>query len=391
VLDRILEAVAFLSPLLIAIMSVIVGMRLAKNPLDQTYRRWWRGIIVLGILCSGATLWQQERGRNSHSDEVGHLNQSINGLKQDLHAAETSRASDAEDFKQRIDEINRFIAHVPSNFDSKRLAAAVHAMANPSDLPNFIAIGKLHEERLRNLIQEYDQFIRGLKTTGQDPSSMLWKVRNDQLHKSFMQEYYKDLLAYRTAALARLGRTTGNNLATWAYKQQAEIRLNAGPGDTLVGFTRPNLQAILSELSRLINDLQALTSSPQLASEIGKSLNPKSALETRFLLTNRNPLPITNVSYECDVHEGEGSAGIVHSMTGQAEDLPSGYSRSLSCDMVAGNFFVDRTNAPVLNLWVSYMYKNRKERTGFRFWTKRSQEGTFEWFPGGAGEELKPN
>jgi hypothetical protein len=120
--------------------------------------------------------------------------------------------------------------------------------------------------------------------------------------------------------------------------------------------------------------------------EIGKSLNPKSALETRFILTNRNPFPITGVSYVCDIHEGEGNVRMVHSMTGQAEDLPSGYSRSLSCDMIAGNFFVDQMNAPVLNLWVSYVYKNREEKTGFRFWTKRSRDGTFEWFPGGEAE-----
>jgi hypothetical protein len=130
--------------------------------------------------------------------------------------------------------------------------------------------------------------------------------------------------------------------------------------------------------------------SPQLTLEIGKSLNPKSALETRFILTNRNPFSITRVSYECYVREGEGNSDI-HAMTGQAEDLPSGFSRSLSCDMIAGNPFVDRMNAPVLNLWISYIYKKRNERTGFRFWTKRSQDGTFEWFPGGAAEESKPN
>jgi|ERR1700722_6768298 len=127
-LDTILDAVAVLSPLAIAIMSVVVGMKLAKDPQGESHKYWWWGIFTLGIVCSAATLWQQQRGRKAHSDEVSQLTDSMTRVKGDLQTAETNRAVEAADFKARLDVIGRFIAHPPANFDPKQIAAVVHAM-----------------------------------------------------------------------------------------------------------------------------------------------------------------------------------------------------------------------------------------------------------------------
>jgi hypothetical protein len=132
VLDQYLDAVAVLSPVAIALMSVLVGIKLARNPQDQSHKRWWLAIMCLGVICSGATLWQQKRARKAHSDEVGHLNDSIKDLRQDVRTAETARAVDAAESKARLDTISQFVAHPPPSLDIKQLAATVNAMARPS-------------------------------------------------------------------------------------------------------------------------------------------------------------------------------------------------------------------------------------------------------------------
>ena len=122
--------------------------------------------------------------------------------------------------------------------------------------------------------------------------------------------------------------------------------------------------------------------------EIGNSLNPRSALETRFILTNHNPAVITNIWYSCEVRD-EGH-GMVYATRDQAEDLPPGFQRSLSCDMVEASVFVDAMRVPILNLTLYFTYKNKKERKIFRFGAMRDRDGIFKWFPAGAGQEYKP-
>ncbi len=107
-LDRIIDAVAVLSPLAIAIMSVLVGIKLARNPQDQSHRRWWQGIIGLGVICSGMTLWQQERSRQAHIDEVNRSNNAVNGIKADLQKSELDRVADTNRLQGKLDVFAQF-------------------------------------------------------------------------------------------------------------------------------------------------------------------------------------------------------------------------------------------------------------------------------------------
>src|SRR5260370_40783646 len=87
-LDRILDGIVVLSPLAIALMSVLVGMKLAKNPTEQTHKRWWWGIVALGLICTGVTLWQQERSRRAHSAEAEGQHQALEKLQAKFDEAE---------------------------------------------------------------------------------------------------------------------------------------------------------------------------------------------------------------------------------------------------------------------------------------------------------------
>jgi hypothetical protein len=107
-LDRIIDAVAVLSPLAIAIMSVLVGIKLARNPQDQSHRRWWWGIIGLGVICTGVTLWQQERSRQAHIDEVNRSNNAVNGIKADLQKSELDRVADTNRLQGKLDVFTQF-------------------------------------------------------------------------------------------------------------------------------------------------------------------------------------------------------------------------------------------------------------------------------------------
>jgi hypothetical protein len=107
-LDMVLDAVALLSPLAIAIMSVAVGIKLARDPQGQSHKYWWRGIIALGIVCSGVTLWQQDRSRRAHTDEVRTLNNSITTLQTNFNAAEIQHTAETKYLEGKVDVFSQF-------------------------------------------------------------------------------------------------------------------------------------------------------------------------------------------------------------------------------------------------------------------------------------------
>jgi len=136
-----------------------------------------------------------------------------------------------------------------------------------------------------------------------------------------------------------------------------------------------------------------------ITTEIGPSVDPKYAFETRFILTNHNPLSITSAGYMCVIQNADYRGVMVLdkpvnmnlAASGPIEDLPSGLSRSLYCDFVGPGFIVDRMDMPVVQIWVVYKYKNNNESKGFQFFAKRRfEDKTFVWLPGGAGKELGP-
>jgi hypothetical protein len=131
--------------------------------------------------------------------------------------------------------------------------------------------------------------------------------------------------------------------------------------------------------------------------DIGPSLDPKYAFETRFVLTNHNPLPMTNALYLCEIQNADHSmlnlakpVTINFVASGPIEDLPTGMSRSLYCDFSAAPG-VDSMDMPIVQIWVFYKCHNTEENKGFQFFAKRKfEDKTFVWLPGGAGKELGP-
>jgi len=133
--------------------------------------------------------------------------------------------------------------------------------------------------------------------------------------------------------------------------------------------------------------------------EIGSSTDPHYAFETRFVLTNHNPLSMTDASYTCEIQNIDVNGVLAlnrpvamnFGATGPIEDLPAGKSRSLYCDFVGAGFVVERMDTPVVQIWVAYTYKSNKNNEGFRFFAKRKYDDkTFVWFPGGAAQESLP-
>jgi Na+/melibiose symporter-like transporter len=80
-LNRILDFVAVISPTAIALIGVLVGMKLAKNPQDQSHKGWWWTIVVLGFICSAGTLWQQDRLQKEHVEEINSQKQTASRLQ----------------------------------------------------------------------------------------------------------------------------------------------------------------------------------------------------------------------------------------------------------------------------------------------------------------------
>ncbi len=123
---------------------------------------------------------------------------------------------------------------------------------------------------------------------------------------------------------------------------------------------------------------------------IGPSLDPKYAFETRFILTNNTTGRLTKARYECVIlNENTDSLKLDHPTAittvrvAPIENLPKGFERSLYCDF-ASDPIANQLNAPIVQIWVSYTVNSHEESMGFRFFAKRKPEDqTFVWLPGG--------
>jgi hypothetical protein len=132
----------------------------------------------------------------------------------------------------------------------------------------------------------------------------------------------------------------------------------------------------------------------QITIEIGNTLNSKKAFQTRFLLTNRNAYHIHDVTYICEAWDGKTGPGplIADVDTTVIPDLPAGQSRSLYCEFapISISSSVENSETPVLQIWIYYFRGKEKDNSGFRFFAKRSEDGTYTWFPAGPAEIPKP-
>jgi hypothetical protein len=130
-LDSILDAIVVLLPLAIAVMSVLVGIRLAKNPSDQSHKRWWRSIMVLGLICSGVTLWQQQRSRRAHAIEVDGQQETLKKLQTKLDEAEIRRAGETKYLEGQLSVLSQFgpgvlkLAETSAEFTRKQYESKV--------------------------------------------------------------------------------------------------------------------------------------------------------------------------------------------------------------------------------------------------------------------------
>jgi len=79
--DLTLDVIVAVLPAVIAFLSVVVGVKLAKNPADESHRPLWWTIVGLSIALVGFTPWQQAQARRAHEAESSSLQSEIRELK----------------------------------------------------------------------------------------------------------------------------------------------------------------------------------------------------------------------------------------------------------------------------------------------------------------------
>lgn len=151
-------------------------------------------------------------------------------------------------------------------------------------------------------------------------------------------------------------------------------------------------QRAATELKRQVATPPSRDSVRQLTLEIGPSTDSRYAFETRFILTNSKPLPISKGAYICQLPKQEN--GLLHlnkpiaiypAAAGPIADLPPGKSYSLYCDFTAAGFMVDSLDRIPVQIWISYTYNQHEQSEGFQFLALRKPEDkTFVWLPRGA-------
>jgi len=152
-LDSILDLVSVVSPVAIALMSALVGIKLAKNPHDQSHKGWWYAIVGLGLICSVGTYWQQERSRKAHSEEIK------------VHAEELKNQKQATDgLQSSLDYMNGQVAAFGSmlgqisqtgSLNVKEISNAMKRLGQDNKLPGDknLAI----RTKLGLILEEYEE------------------------------------------------------------------------------------------------------------------------------------------------------------------------------------------------------------------------------------------
>jgi hypothetical protein len=206
-LDRIIDAVAVLSPLAIAIMSVLVGIKLAKNPQDQSHRNWWWAIIGLGVICSGVTLWQQERSRQAHADELSRQNDAVNGIRLQLQKSELDRIADTNRLQGKLEVFAEF---APAIF---KLAQATEESTRKQYEAKMLSNKELYDATM-NVVKKLREFGQKRRLESQQQTNA---------HMAAMRN------ATNEAERSKLWAEETNNSVAAYYRTDAEFRASILP------------------------------------------------------------------------------------------------------------------------------------------------------------------
>jgi hypothetical protein len=172
----------------------------------------------------------------------------------------------------------------------------------------------------------------------------------------------------------------------------------AKPVDQPPTDSHPPTNKIPSPPTSVVKTKPASEYRPNVTVDIGDSISHKWAFETRFIVHNPNPLPITNAGYFCMIPHAEAGgmltlnqpANLTFATGSPIEDLSSGKSRSIYCDFSASEGLVSKMDPLGVNIWITYTYDGKEFKDGFRFFAKHKDDGTYAWFPGGDAEPLNP-
>jgi hypothetical protein len=135
-----------------------------------------------------------------------------------------------------------------------------------------------------------------------------------------------------------------------------------------------------------------IQSAPVVTVDIGNTTDETRPLETRFILTNQNPLPIYDIRAEVEIWDAR-YAGPLFAQP-DAPIIPE--LGSFAKSTIDGRFLtfglltLKNPEAIMLQITVRYTYKTSNESPRFRFTAERSVNGTYIWFPSGHGKELRP-
>jgi len=75
------DLLAVVLPTVIAVISVYIGIIIAKN---REHRYWWWTVIALGVVTSGVTYLSQSNARTSHNEDVNGLNGQLEFMRGQL-------------------------------------------------------------------------------------------------------------------------------------------------------------------------------------------------------------------------------------------------------------------------------------------------------------------
>jgi len=133
---------------------------------------------------------------------------------------------------------------------------------NPAELRTFIAQGRILRRALDKLLNQYkDDIIKDQRMEMDHPPPIpgeLQKTEMKSLQHTFKDEYYANVLDYRTKALARLGRVQGEQMADYAYQKEAGLPAWRSVMDPNLGETYFFVDQINEELGHILDDLEKL-------------------------------------------------------------------------------------------------------------------------------------
>jgi len=132
---------------------------------------------------------------------------------------------------------------------------------------------------------------------------------------------------------------------------------------------------------------------PRVRVDVVNATDEMHPLETRFILTNQNPLPIHDVLVDVEMWDAWFS-GTLFMQPAILPTFPVVGERTKS--IIDGRFLglgiemLHKPEAIMLQFTVKYTYSGSNETTRVRFSAERVANGVYMWFPAGEGKELRP-